>query len=365
MDRYPSSSSHSRHHYSSSSSGSRNHHDRDDRRRKRSRSRSPRYPSSYSRNEKTRRELEIEVEALQEENKELRGQIDQYRAQITNVSLAQVQAESRAAHWEHETNRINVSYQECTKVLMALRQGVDELERQKQRFIDEASKAQKERDIADLTSQNYRQQIEVAQDRNIALVKKCEVYVEENKAYKEKVNTFETELKELRPVLGKLETELNKAQKDNKIYHEENALLREKEKSWITEKKDFEKKLLIKEALAAAERKNNHRNENIKANGNVNGIENEKIKRLEMVIDSLHTHYETRLKTLEAMLTEDDTTEDHVVMNESNEDETPESQQLSQQLTDATTAVLATIETNNEEKKSVLEELTVANSTMC
>lgn len=69
---------------------------------------------------------------------------------------------------------------------MALRQGVDELERQKQRFIDEASKAQKERDIADLTSQNYRQQIEVAQDRNIALVKKCEVYVEENKAYKEK-----------------------------------------------------------------------------------------------------------------------------------------------------------------------------------
>uniref|UniRef100_A0A914Y7A5 Uncharacterized protein n=2 Tax=Panagrolaimus superbus TaxID=310955 RepID=A0A914Y7A5_9BILA len=276
MDRY-SSSSHSRQHYSSSSSSSRNHYDRDERRRKRSRSRSPRYPSSYSRHEKTRREFEIEVEALQEENKELRGQIEQYRAQITNVSLGQVQAESRAAHWEHETNRINVSYQECTKVLMALRQGVDELERQKQRYIDEASKAQKERDIADLTSQNYRQQIEVAQDRNIALVKKCEVYVEENKAYKEKVNTFETELKELRPVLGKLETELNKAQKDNKIYHEENAVLREKEKSWINERKDFEKKLLIKEALAAAERKNNHRNENIKANGLVNGIENEKI----------------------------------------------------------------------------------------
>uniref|UniRef100_A0A914P902 BZIP domain-containing protein n=1 Tax=Panagrolaimus davidi TaxID=227884 RepID=A0A914P902_9BILA len=91
---------------------------RDDRRKKRSRSRSPRYPSSYSRHEKTRREFEIEVEALQEENKELRGQIEQYRVQITNVSLGQVQAEQRAAHWEHETNRLNVSYQECTKVYL-------------------------------------------------------------------------------------------------------------------------------------------------------------------------------------------------------------------------------------------------------
>jgi chromosome segregation ATPase len=223
MDRY-SSSSHSRHHHHSSSSSSR-HHDRDDRR-KRSRSRSPKY--YYSRNEKTRRELEIEAEALQEENKELRAQIENYRAQITNVSLAQVQAEQRASHWEHETNRINTSYQECSNVLRALRQGVDELERQKQHFIDEASKAQKERDIADVTSSHYRQQIEVAQERNIALVKKCEGYVEENKSLKEKVGTFEKELKDLRPALGKLETDLAKAQKDNKIYHEENSVLREK-----------------------------------------------------------------------------------------------------------------------------------------
>lgn len=69
---------------------------------------------------------------------------------------------------------------------MALRQGVDELERQKQRFIGEASKAQKERDIADLTSANYRQQMEAASERNTALVKKCETYVEENKSFKEK-----------------------------------------------------------------------------------------------------------------------------------------------------------------------------------
>jgi chromosome segregation ATPase len=361
MDRY-SSSSHSRHHYSSSSSSNRKYEDRDDRRRKRSRSRSPRYPSSYSRHEKTRREFEIEVEALQEENKELRGQIEQYRAQITNVSLAQVQAEQRAAHWEHETNRINVSYQECTKVLMALRQGVDELERQKQHFIDEASKAQKERDIADLTSSNYRQQIELAQERNIALVKKCETYVGENKALKEKVETFETELKELRPACGRLETELDKAQKDNKVYHEENAVLREKEKSWITEKREFEKKLLIKEALAAAERKNNHRNENFKVDGIVKGVENERIKRLEMVIDSLHTHYESRLQTLEAMLTEDDST-DHLIESEMKE-ETPESRLLSQQLTNATAAVVATIEHKNEEMQSLPEEESiVANST--
>uniref|UniRef100_A0A914Y7T8 Uncharacterized protein n=1 Tax=Panagrolaimus superbus TaxID=310955 RepID=A0A914Y7T8_9BILA len=82
-----------------------------------------------------------------------------------------------------------------------------------------------------------------------------------------------------------------------------------------------------------------------------------------MIIDSLHTHYESRLKTLEAMLTEDDATEVHVAMNEADNNETPESQLLSKQLTDATTAVLKRIETNNEEKKSVLEELTAANST--
>lgn len=65
---------------------------------------------------KTRHEFEIEVEALQQEVRELRAQLEQYRVQLTNVSLAQVQAESRAAHWEHETNRINASYQECSNV---------------------------------------------------------------------------------------------------------------------------------------------------------------------------------------------------------------------------------------------------------
>lgn len=41
-----------------------------------------------------------------------------------------------------------------------------------------------------------------------------------------------------------------------RVYGDENAILREKEKVWSAEKKDLEKKLLIKEALAAAERKN-------------------------------------------------------------------------------------------------------------
>lgn len=70
--------------------------------------------------------------------------------------------------------------------MVALRQGVDDLERQKQKYIDEAAKAQKERDIADMASHNYRVQMETASERNIALVKKCEGYVEENKAIKEK-----------------------------------------------------------------------------------------------------------------------------------------------------------------------------------
>uniref|UniRef100_A0A7E4VWC8 Myosin_tail_1 domain-containing protein n=1 Tax=Panagrellus redivivus TaxID=6233 RepID=A0A7E4VWC8_PANRE len=253
---YSSSASSSRHHKHHKSSRHSREHRHSRRSRSRSRSRSPkRYSSSYGQHEKPRREYEIEIEALQEENRDLRMQIEQLHVMTTQSNVARVQAESQAAHWEHETGRINASYQECSKVLRALRQGVDEIESDKQRYMDEAMKAKKERDIADATSDNFRQQMEVVSERNTALVKKCEGYVEENKNLKEKIAKAEEEFKTLRPALAKLEADRDSLKELNRATMDEVALLREKTKAWQAEKKELERQLLRKEALAAVERK--------------------------------------------------------------------------------------------------------------
>ena len=81
------------------------------------------YFSSFLRGKKTSKELEIENDVLTAEVKELRTQMSQITAQLnqlntnlTAVSLARVQAETRAAHFEGEVNRINSCYQQCTDV---------------------------------------------------------------------------------------------------------------------------------------------------------------------------------------------------------------------------------------------------------
>uniref|UniRef100_A0AC34RP17 Uncharacterized protein n=1 Tax=Panagrolaimus sp. JU765 TaxID=591449 RepID=A0AC34RP17_9BILA len=309
MDDYRSSR-----HYNSSSSNTRRDYkhergyDRDDRKRRRSRSksRSPRY-SSYLRQGKTRNELEIEIELLQNENKDLRAQIHQLNANITNCSVAQVQAESRAAHWEGEVNRINVGYQQCTNVLKSLKAEYETLAREKQKWLDEVEKYKKERDIADKSADNFRDQMSVISERNTTLVKKCEEVVLDNKNYKDKQIKYEVELRELRPALANLESDLEKIKKENKNLLEENQLFKEKEKTWIAEKKEMEKRILIKDVKGKAKQ----------GDGFTEDVyEIEKIKKLEMVIDSLHSHYETQLKMLEQQLGEGEYLDDETSTND-------------------------------------------------
>ena len=58
--------------------------------------------------------------------------------------------------------------------------------KERSKWMEESDKFRKERDIADKSAENFRNQLNIISERNTSLVKKCEQLSAENKDYKEK-----------------------------------------------------------------------------------------------------------------------------------------------------------------------------------
>ncbi|VDM41425.1 unnamed protein product [Toxocara canis] len=141
--------------------------------------------------------------------------------------------------------------------MKTLERAVEELQKTCNGLKSENERRRRDMENAEKTISSCKEQNNFLNERNMKLVKKCEELCEENKAVHNRRDESAKELAEMRLRIDGMQSELRQRVEESRKMMGQLRSYEEKERIWKKEKADLEKRIEIKDAVAAAERKNN------------------------------------------------------------------------------------------------------------
>ncbi|VDN06788.1 unnamed protein product, partial [Thelazia callipaeda] len=183
--------------------------------------------------------------------------ISSLESELRAAQLARGRAEQTVFDVNAEKLRLEAQNSEILQVMKTLERAVENLQKTCSSLKMESDRRRKDADNAEKTILSCKEQNKFLNDRNMKLVKKCEELCGENKAILNRRDESSKEIAEMRPRFEKLQIELRQRIEDGRKMMAQLRSYEEKERIWRKEKADLEKRIEIKDAMAAAERKNN------------------------------------------------------------------------------------------------------------
>ncbi|VDK53208.1 unnamed protein product [Anisakis simplex] len=183
--------------------------------------------------------------------------ISSLESELRAAQLARGRAEQTVFDVNAEKLRLESHNAEIVQVMKTLERAVEELQKNCNALKIENDRRRRDLENAEKTISSCKEQNNFLNERNSKLVKKCEGLCEENKTIHNRRDESARELADLRPRMDSMQAELRQRIEEGRKMIAQLRSFEEKERIWKKEKGDLEKRIEIKDAVAAAERKNN------------------------------------------------------------------------------------------------------------
>ncbi|VIO98481.1 Uncharacterized protein BM_BM9964 [Brugia malayi] len=183
--------------------------------------------------------------------------ISSLESELRAAQLARGRAEQTVFDVNAEKLRLEAQNSEILQVMKTLERAVEDLQKTCGGLRAECDRRRRDAENGEKTIISCKEQNKFLNERNMKLVKKCEELCEENKAFLSRRDESTKELAEMRPRFEGLQGELRQRVEEGRKMVAQLRSYEEKERIWKKEKADLEKRIEIKDAMAAAERKNN------------------------------------------------------------------------------------------------------------
>ncbi|KAL3985451.1 hypothetical protein ACH3XW_38695 [Acanthocheilonema viteae] len=183
--------------------------------------------------------------------------ISSLESELRAAQLARGRAEQTVFDVNAEKLRLEAQNSEILQVMKTLERAVEDLQKTCGGLRVECDRRRRDAENSEKTIISCKEQNKFLNERNMKLVKKCEELCEENKAFLNRRDESTKELAEIRPRFEGLQGELRQRVEEGRKMMAQLRSYEEKERIWKKEKADLEKRIEIKDAMAAAERKNN------------------------------------------------------------------------------------------------------------